>query len=397
MTDSLMNTYKRLPVGFIRGEGAWLWDEANTQYLDAIGGIAVCALGHAHPALTRAISEQAATLLHTSNLFRIPLQEQLGDRLTRASGMEKAFFCNSGAEANEAAIKLARLYGNNKKYKAPTIVVMENSFHGRTLATLTATGSRKVQAGFEPLVKGFLRVPFGDVAALETVAQNATEIVAVMVEPIQGEGGIRIPDAGYLAHIRRMCDEHDWLMILDEIQTGVGRTGRFLAAEHDGILPDIVSLAKALGNGIPIGVCLARGNAATLFHPGNHGTTFGGNPFACRAALTVLDTIEKEQLMPRAAALGAKITDLFRARFDGHPMVREIRGKGLMIGIELTQAAPELPALALQHGVVLNVTADKVIRLLPPYILTDQEAGELVDRVCAAVDALTAQRQTATA
>ncbi len=397
MTDSLMNTYKRLPVGFIRGEGAWLWDEANTQYLDAIGGIAVCALGHAHPALTRAISEQAATLLHTSNLFRIPLQEQLGDRLTRASGMEKAFFCNSGAEANEAAIKLARLYGNNKKYKAPTIVVMENSFHGRTLATLTATGSRKVQAGFEPLVKGFLRVPFGDVAALETVAQNATEIVAVMVEPIQGEGGIRIPDAGYLAHIRRMCDEHDWLMILDEIQTGVGRTGRFLAAEHDGILPDIVSLAKALGNGIPIGACLARGNAATLFHPGNHGTTFGGNPFACRAALTVLDTIEKEQLMPRAAALGAKITDLFRARFDGHPMVREIRGKGLMIGIELTQAAPELPALALQHGVVLNVTADKVIRLLPPYILTDQEAGELVDRVCAAVDALTAQRQTATA
>lgn len=397
MTDSLMNTYKRLPVGFVRGEGAWLWDEGNTQYLDAIGGIAVCALGHAHPALTRAISEQAATLLHTSNLFRIPLQEQLGDRLTRAAGMEKAFFCNSGAEANEAAIKLARLYGNNKKYKTPTIVVMENSFHGRTLATLTATGSRKVQAGFEPLVKGFLRVPFGDVAALETVAQNATEIVAVMVEPIQGEGGIRIPDAGYLAHIRRMCDEHDWLMILDEIQTGVGRTGRFLAAEHDGILPDIVSLAKALGNGIPIGACLARGNAAALFHPGNHGTTFGGNPFACRAALTVLDTIEKEQLMPRAAALGAKIMDLFRARFDGHPLVREIRGKGLMIGIELTQAAPELPALALQHGVVLNVTADKVIRLLPPYILTDQEAGELVNRVCAAVDALTAQRQTATA
>lgn len=397
MTDSLMNTYKRLPVGFVRGEGAWLWDEGNTQYLDAIGGIAVCALGHAHPALTRAISEQAATLLHTSNLFRIPLQEQLGDRLTRAAGMEKAFFCNSGAEANEAAIKLARLYGNNKKYKTPTIVVMENSFHGRTLATLTATGSRKVQAGFEPLVKGFLRVPFGDVAALETVAQNATEIVAVMVEPIQGEGGIRIPDAGYLAHIRRMCDEHDWLMILDEIQTGVGRTGRFLAAEHDGILPDIVSLAKALGNGIPIGACLARGNAAALFHPGNHGTTFGGNPFACRAALTVLDTIEKEQLMPRAAALGAKIMDLFRARFDGHPLVREIRGKGLMIGIELTQAAPELPALGLQHGVVLNVTADKVIRLLPPYILTDQEAGELVNRVCAAVDALTAQRQTATA
>lgn len=393
MTEPLMTTYRRLPIAFARGEGAWLWDDQGNRYLDALGGIAVCALGHAHPDVTKAINTQAATLIHTSNLFRIPLQEQLGTQLTRISAMDNVFFGNSGAEANEAAIKLARLVGNQKKFKSPTIVVMESSFHGRTLATLTATGNRKVQAGFEPLVKGFLRVPYNDIGALEAVAQNSAEIVAVMLEPIQGEGGIRIPDPGYLSAVRRICDQHDWLMILDEIQTGVGRTGTFLAAAHENVKPDIATVAKALGNGIPIGACLARGKAATLFQPGNHGTTFGGNPFACRVGLTVLNVIERDGLMARAATLGKQIQAAFRDRFSNSPVV-DVRGKGLMLGIELKIPAPELPALALRHGVVLNVTADNVIRLLPPLILSDAEAEELVNRVAAAVDDFVAQKQT---
>lgn len=394
MTEPLMTTYKRLPIAFARGEGAWLWDDQGNRYLDALGGIAVCALGHAHPDITKAVSEQAATLIHTSNLFRIPLQEQLGVQLTRISAMDNVFFGNSGAEANEAAIKLARLAGNQKKFKTPTIVVMESSFHGRTLATLTATGNRKVQAGFEPLVKGFLRVPYNDIGALEAVAQNAAEVVAVMLEPIQGEGGIRIPDPGYLSAVRRICDQHDWLMILDEIQTGVGRTGMFLAAAHENVKPDIATVAKALGNGVPIGACLAHGKAAGLFRPGNHGTTFGGNPLACRVGLTVLNVIERDGLMARAASLGSQIQSAFRDRFSNTPAVVAIRGKGLMLGIELKMAAPELPELALRHGIVLNVTADNVIRLLPPLILSDVEAQELVNRVAAAVDDLVSQKQT---
>ncbi len=381
MADHLMSTYKRLPIQFERGEGIWLWDTENRQYMDALSGIAVCGLGHAHPAVTQAISDQAGKLVHTSNLYGIPLQEQLADHLCGLAKMDRVFFSNSGAESNEAAIKIARLFGHSKGVDCPAIIVMENSFHGRTLATLTATGNRKVQAGFEPLVRGFIRVPYNDLQAIEAVAANKSDAVAVLVEPVQGEGGINIPDAGYLEGIRALCDENGWLMMLDEIQTGMGRTGKWFAHQHTGIVPDIVTIAKALGNGVPIGACMARGKAAEMMQPGSHGTTFGGNPLACRAAQAVLDTMEQDKLVTRAGKLGEQLLNGFRTALKDVKGISEVRGLGLMIGIELEQPCSELPGMALSQGLLINVTAERVIRLLPPLIMTGKQADILVAQV----------------
>jgi len=381
MSGALMTTYKRLPVSFHRGEGIWLWDTQGKRYLDALSGIAVCGLGHAHPAVKEALCQQAGKVLHTSNLYQIPLQEQLGKELTRISGMERIFFSNSGAEANEAAIKLARLHGHHNAIANPAIVVMEHSFHGRTLATLTATGSRKAQAGFEPLVQGFLRVPFGDMNSLNAVADNSSNVVAVLVEPIQGEGGINIPPEDYLNNMRDLCDQQGWLLILDEIQTGMGRSGRMFSCQHNGILPDVMTLAKGLANGVPIGACLARGKAAEVFAPGNHGSTFGGNPLACAAALAVVKTIEKDGLVERADQLGAKLLAGFADKLEGIAGIEEIRGQGLLIGIELDRPCGELVAMALAQGLLINVTSERVVRLLPPLIMSDSEAEELISQV----------------
>jgi len=376
-----MATYNRLPVQFTKGEGIWLWDSEHRQYLDAISGIAVCGLGHAHPAVTQALCEQAATLVHTSNLYGITLQADLADRLCEISGMQRAFFCNSGAEANEAAIKIARLYGHGKDIACPAIIVMEQSFHGRTLATLTATGNRRIQAGFEPLVRGFIRVPYNDLDAIRTVASNNSDTVAVLVEPVQGEGGINVPDAGYLECIREICDANGWLMMLDEIQTGIGRTGQWFAWQHGSARPDVITLAKALGNGVPIGACLAHGAAAEVLQPGKHGTTFGGNPLACRAALAVLENITQEGLVVRAAELGQRMRSGFSAALGGQPGVTDIRGHGLMLGIELDRPCGELVGKALQCGLLINVTAERVVRLLPPLITTDKQADMIVAQV----------------
>ncbi|VAX08296.1 Acetylornithine aminotransferase [hydrothermal vent metagenome] len=379
MTDSLMATYNRLPVSFQRGEGAHLWDDQGKRYLDALSGVAVCGLGHSHPAVTAAICQQAGQLLHTSNLYDIKQQRDLGDTLTRLSGMDRAFFSNSGAEANEAAIKIARRYGHAKGIAIPTIIVMENSFHGRTMATLSATGNRKVQAGFEPLVQGFIRVPFGDMDTLTTVAQTTPSAVAVLVEPIQGEGGIAIPAPDYLNRIRSLCDQQDMLMMLDEVQTGMGRTGRMFAHQHNNIIPDVMTLAKALGNGVPIGACLAKGAAADIFTPGTHGSTFGGNPLACAAAQAVIATLEQDNLIERAATLGAHLLSEFQNRLGDLEGVREVRGLGLMIGIELDRPCGDLVGSALMIGnILINVTADNVVRLLPPLTLSDKQASELV-------------------
>ena len=377
----LMQNYSRLPISFARGEGAWLYDDQGKQYLDALSGIAVCGLGHCHPAVTEALCTQAGTLVHTSNLFGIDKQSELADRLCAVSGMDTAFFSNSGAEANEAAIKLARLWGHGKGIEQPTIVVTKGSFHGRTLATLTATGNRKVQAGFEPLVQGFARVPYNDLQAINDVAANNKNVVAVLVEPVQGEGGIVVPDSDYLDGLRKICDEHGWLLMLDEIQTGMGRSGKWFAYQHSKIKPDVITLAKALGNGVPIGACLARGEAATVFQPGSHGSTFGGNPLACAAALAVIDTIEKQSLVERANQLGNKLLEAFTKNLAGLVGVKSIRGLGLLIGIELDRSCKELVQQALDAGIVINVTAESVIRLLPPLIMSDEQADLLVGKL----------------
>jgi acetylornithine aminotransferase len=381
MSDTLMATYKRLPIAFTKGEGAWLYDTEGRRYLDAVAGIAVCGLGHAHPAVQQALCEQAATLIHTSNLYGIPLQEQLADTLIRATGMDRVFFSNSGAEANEAAIKIARLYGHQRGIDNPVTIVMEDSFHGRTLATLSATGNRKVQAGFEPLVKGFVRVPFDDVRAVADIAKHNSDVVAILVEPLQGEGGVNVPSADYLNHLREICDQQGWLLMLDEIQTGMGRTGRLFAHQHNGILPDVMTLAKGLGNGVPIGACLARGVAAELLGPGKHGSTFGGNPLVCRVGQTVLDTLDAARLTERAGMLGQHMLEGFQTRLQGKSGVKSIRGMGLMIGIELDRPCAELVTRALQRGLLINVTADSVVRLLPPLIISQAEADQIVDSV----------------
>ncbi|HES76130.1 MAG TPA: aspartate aminotransferase family protein [bacterium] len=390
-THHLMNTYNRQPVTFVRGEGAFLWDTEGKRYLDAIMGVAVCGLGHAQPDIAEAICDQARTLIHTSNIYGIAWQEALADRLTAISGMDKVFFCNSGAEANEAAIKLARLHGHRKGLSDPHIVVMESSFHGRTLATLSATGNRKVQAGFEPLVSGFVRVPYGDMETLRQVAGNDRNIVAILVEPVQGEGGIRISPASYLQGIRELCDAHGWLMMVDEVQTGIGRTGAWFGFQHAGIRPDVVSLAKGLGNGVPIGACLAAGVAAELFGPGNHGSTFGGNPLVCRVAHTVLSVMERDGLVARASELGQRIRDGLNAHLQGVEGVLEVRGLGLMIGIQLDRPCAPLVGLALQQGLLINVTADSVIRLLPALVMSDEQSDALVAQLAELVKAFLAQ------
>ena len=375
----VMNTYARLPVAFDRGDGVWLFDEAGRRYLDALAGIAVNTLGHNHPRLVRAVAEQASKLIHTSNLYRISKQEALGDRLAALSGMSEVFFCNSGCEANEAAIKLARLYGHQKSIPNPTVVVMEQSFHGRTLATLSATGNKKVQAGFEPLVSGFARVPFDDLAAVEQVAHSNPNVVAVLVEPIQGEGGIRVAPRAYLQALRRICNDRGWLLMLDEVQCGVGRTGTWFAFQHADILPDVMTLAKGLGSGVPIGACLAAGRAAVVFKPGNHGSTFGGNPLACAAALETLQVIEDDKLLEHAGRIGALIRESLATALRGQPGVVSIRGDGLMIGVELDRPCGELVGQALAAGLLINVTAEIVVRLLPALVFSEQDAAVLID------------------
>lgn len=378
MTQALMSTYARLPVTFVKGAGVTLWDAQGNAYLDALSGISVCNIGHAHPAVSQAICEQANTLVHTSNLYNIANQEALGEQLCALSGLEKVFFGNSGAEANEAAIKIARLYGHNKGIELPTIIVMSNSFHGRTIATVTATGNVKAQTGFAPLVDGFVRVPYGDVAAVQALAATNNNIVAILVEPIQGEGGIRIPAADYLPQLRAICDQHDWLLMLDEIQAGLCRSGKWFAFQHSAIKPDVMTLAKALGNGVPIGACLAGAKAANVFAPGNHGSTFGGNPLACRAALATLKVMQDEQLDQRAAELGQYFVTQFKQKLGSLNGVDDIRGQGLLLGIELNKDCGELVKQALAKGLLINVTAGNVIRLLPPLVTSQAEADQII-------------------
>jgi acetylornithine/N-succinyldiaminopimelate aminotransferase len=382
MTSSaLMNTYGRLPVSFTHGKGAYLFDTEGKQYLDAISGIGVNALGHTHPAVTEAIQRQAEQLIHTSNLYGVDLQQQLATALDKVSGMDKVFFSNSGAEANEAAIKLARLYGHQRGIKRPSIVVMDNAFHGRTIATLTASGNRKIQAGFEPLLAGFIRAPFGDMEALENIAENNSGVVAVLLEPIQGEGGVNVLPKGFLKTLRKLCDKQQWLMMLDEVQTGNGRTGHYFAYQHEAIMPDVVTTAKGLGNGVPIGACLAHGAAADVFAPGNHGSTFGGNPLACAAALAVVDTIDRENLCEHAGSMGEFLLTGLQEKLSGQSIVREIRGQGLMIGIELTQPCAELVNLARARGLLINVTNGNTVRLLPPLIIDQKQAEQILETV----------------
>ena len=383
----VMNTYARLPVAFVRGEGVWLWDSEGRRYLDGLSGIAVNTLGHAHPRFTAALCDQIGRLIHCSNVYQIREQELLADKLCSLSNMQEVFFSNSGCEANEAAIKLARLYGHGRGIESPAIIVMEMSFHGRTLATLSATGNRKVQAGFEPLVTGFVRVPYDDIEAIRHVAQHNSHVVAILVEPIQGEGGLRTPDAAYLQQLRQLCDEHNWLLMLDEVQTGIGRTGKWFAHQHAGILPDVMTLAKGLGSGVPIGACLAAGQATGTFKPGNHGSTFGGNPLACVAGMTTLSIVEQDQLLAHAEQLGQFIRRGLTAELQGVTGFQALHGMGLMIGVELDRPCGELVKLALARGLLINVTADSVIRLLPPLVMSQDEAQQLLDILCPLIKA----------
>lgn len=379
----LMNTYKPLPLSFVRGQGAQLWDETGRQYLDAVAGVAVTSVGHSHPLIVSAITEQAGLLLHTSNHYRIDWQQRLAGKLTRLSGLEQAFFNNSGAEANETALKLARLYGWAKGIEQPLVVVMENAFHGRTLGTLSASDNGSVRMGYQPMSAAFLKVAFGDMNAIRQATRvHGERIVAVMLEPVQGEGGVSLPPPGYLKALRAHCSNNDWLMILDEIQTGIGRTGRWFAFQHEGIVPDVITLAKALGNGIPIGACLASTAVARLFTPGSHGSTFGGNPLACRVGCTVLDIVEQQDLLNNAAGQGERLLARLREELDGHPDVRQIRGLGLMVGIELHRPIRYLCLKAAQeYGVLINVTRGQTIRLLPPLIIEEADVEKIVSAV----------------
>lgn len=386
-----MNTYKPLPVAFARGEGAWLWDTNGKRYLDALAGIAVSGLGHAHPRLVKAIAEQAGKIIHTSNLFEVPEQAALAEKLCKLSGMDNAFFCNSGAEANECAIKIARLYGHQRGIDNPQIIVMEKAWHGRTLATLAATGSRKAQAGFEPLVTGFIRVPYNDIEAIRQIATHNLDVVAVLSEVLQGEGGIVPARIEYLLALRKLCDEKQWLLMIDEVQSGIGRTGKWFCFQHAGIIPDVMPLAKGLGSGVPIGACLAHGAAAQVFKPGNHGTTFGGGPLVSVAALTTLSVMEEDGLLDNAAKMGEIIRNGFKQALAGIAGVRDIRGQGLMIGIELDRPCGDLVNTALENGLLINVTADTVIRLLPPLIIKPAQAEQIVEILAALIKAFLAQ------
>ena len=383
----LMETYSRQPITFTHGEGVWLWDKEGNKYLDALAGVAVNGLGHAHPKLVKAISQQVAKMIHVSNIYGIVEQEKLADKLAEISGMDKVFFCNSGCEANEAAIKLARLYGHNKGIETPEIIVMERAFHGRTMATLSATGNRKAQAGFEPLVSGFIRVPYDDLEAVKQIASRKNNVVAILVEPVQGEGGVHIPAdmAAYLQGLRKVCDDNGWLMMLDEVQSGIGRTGTWFAFQHTGMTPDVMTLAKGLGSGVPIGACVAKGAAADIFTPGKHGSTFGGNPLATMAGLATLDAIQDEKLRENAQKMGDLICDGLRSALKGVAGVMVIRNAGLMIGIELDRPCAELVKMALETKLLINVTAEKVVRLLPPLVINEAEANELTTRLAALI------------
>ena len=381
----VMNTYARLPIALDHGNGCWVTDSEGKTYLDALSGIAVSTLGHNHPELVAAISAQAGRLLHSSNLYRMPQQEALADKLAALSGMDEVFFCNSGCEANEAAIKLARFYGHQQGVDSPAIIVMEKAFHGRTMATLSATGNRKTQAGFEPLVSGFLRVPFNDLAAVRAIAEHNKNIVAVMLEVLQGEGGIHMADPEYQRGLRELCDENGWLLICDEVQCGMGRTGTWFGFQHSGIRPDVVTLAKGLGGGVPVGACLTSGKAAGLFKPGNHGSTFGGNQLATTAALTTISVMERDNLIANAESIGRQVREALTSELASVPGVVGIRGNGLMIGIELDRPCGEIVTRGIDAGVLINVTAEKVVRLLPPLILNADEARELVTRLVAVI------------
>jgi acetylornithine aminotransferase len=397
--SALMDTYGRLPVSFTHGDGVYLFDSDGRRYFDAIAGIGVNSLGHNHPAVTAAISEQAGKLIHTSNLYHIELQRQLADLLCAVANMETCFFGNSGAEANEAAIKLARLYGRNQGVKTPAIIVMENSFHGRTMATLSATGNRKIQAGFEPLLQGFVRAPYSDIAALENIAENNAEVVAVLVEPLQGEGGVRVPFTGYLQQLRELCSRQGWLLMLDEVQSGNCRSGHWFACQGEAVCPDVITTAKALANGVPIGACMASGTAAKVLAKGTHGSTYGGNPLACAAALAVINTMQEQQLARHAAELGKHMLASFSKRLAGLDMVVDIRGRGLMIGIELATPCAELVEQAMQRGFLINVAAGNTVRLLPPLIMDNSQANELVDAMVSLISDFAAanSRRAATA
>jgi len=387
----VMNTYTRLPVAFARGEGVWLWDETGKRYLDALAGIAVCGLGHAHPKLVRAIADQAGRLIHTSNLYEISLQDRLADRICALAGLDEVFFCNSGSEANEAAIKLARRYGHQQGIADAAIIVMERAWHGRTLATLSATGNAKAQAGFEPLVPGFIRVPYNDEAALAHAAEANRNVVAVLIEVLQGEGGINVADRGYIRSLRTRCDERNWLLMIDEVQSGIGRTGKWFAFQHAEIVPDVMTLAKGLGSGVPIGACVTARRANAVLGPGTHAATFGGNPLACAAALATFAAMEEEGLLDNATRVGELIRAGLRAELGGLAGVVEVRGMGLMIGIELDRPCGELVRQALNAGLLINVTAERVIRLLPPLVIRESEARELVARLVPLVKQFLAQ------
>ena len=381
--SKMMDTYARQPVTFEKGEGIWLWAKDGKKYLDALSGVAVNGLGHTHPKLIKAINEQISRLIHVSNVYHIAEQERLAEKLIAISYMDNVFFCNSGCEANEAAIKLARLFGHQKGIDTPEIIVMEKAFHGRTMATLSATGNRKTQAGFEPLVGGFIRVAFDDLEAIKQIASRKNNVVAILVEPIQGEGGINIPNniQSYLKGLRAVCDEHDWLLMFDEVQSGIGRTGKWFAHQHTSVQPDVMTLAKGLGSGVPIGACLGKGKASKVFTPGKHGSTFGGNPLATAAGFATLTIIEEDKLCSHASKMGALINEEFTKHLKDCPQVKVIRNLGLMIGIELDHPCGDLTKLALNEGLLINVTAEKVIRLLPPLVINDMEAKELAERL----------------
>lgn len=381
-----MPTYARKDISFVRGEGAWLWDDKNEKYLDALSGIAVCGLGHAHPALAEVIAQQAATLLHTSNLYRIPQQEQLGDRLCSITGMDRVFFANSGAEANEAAIKLARLHGHANNIHAPAIIVFNNSFHGRTMATLSATGNAASHKGYDPLVPGFIHAPYDDLDALQQLCEQHNNISAIFAEPVQGEGGIRVPNKEFIPALRELCDQHNLLLMLDEVQSGNARTGQWFAFQHSGVMPDVLTTAKGLGNGMPIGACLVKNKARELFAPGSHGSTFGGNPLACAVALEVLNRTEHDGLLAHVRQLGDYLLSQLQQALAGNPRVKEVRGLGLMLGVELHHACPQLVDCALDKKLLLNVTAGCVIRLLPPLIIDHEQADRIVETVCACIN-----------
>jgi acetylornithine/N-succinyldiaminopimelate aminotransferase len=377
MSDHIIKAYQSLPVTFSHGDGCYLWDTEGKRYLDALSGISVTSLGHNYPAVTAAIQQQAATLLHTSNLYSIRWQQKLADLLCQTADMDRVFFANSGAEANEAAIKLARLYGHQQEISNPQIVVMEHAFHGRTMATLSATGSRKVQAGFEPLVAGFVRAPYNDIASIEAIAENNRDVVAILVEPVQGEAGIIIPDPGYLSELRRICDQNGWLLMLDEIQSGMGRSGKMFACQHETVIPDVMTLAKALGNGVPIGACLTRGRAAEVIQPGNHGSTFGGNPLACRAGYTVLESMLENNIADNAALRGQQLAEALRKGLADNPDVDEVRHLGLLLAVQMKLPCQTLVGMALEQGLLINVTAGSVVRLLPPLVLSEDETAEI--------------------